>query len=302
MKLLLIILCVIYSSDLFSQSTSLYGSGFFDISSNKLGIKSGTDTIIDFSVAKRVRIKGLIGPISTYNVLVHGLTDSVMYQVPVSAFSGSTTIYNGDGTLAGNRTVTGSSNSLTFDGLFNFRVNANTFLLSKSSPGTVYTAAVIGTPNNYQIGYTPTATVYSKGAGLYIDTNNNVGLGTSIPTTMPLYATGNSAFVNGFQSGGGNYYKVEAVTSNITAALTGFYYRIDATSGNITVTLPAASTAFGNSMGIHYSFKRIDNSGNTITIQRAGSDTIDGATSFTLTAQWELKELQCSSTSTWDLK
>jgi hypothetical protein len=95
---------------------------------------------------------------------------------------------------------------------------------------------------------------------------------------------------------------VANVTSDITLDLTKHYVRIDATSGNVTITLPAASTAFGSTVGIHYIFKRIDNSGNTITISRAGSDTIDGGTSITLTAQYEVKELQCSSTSTWDVR
>jgi hypothetical protein len=117
-----------------------------------------------------------------------------------------------------------------------------------------------------------------------------------------LYAVGSSAFVNGIQNQSGNFFKIDATTSNVTAGLDDYYFRIDATSGNIIITLPAASTAFGASMGIHYVFKRIDASGNTVTIQRSGSDVIDGATSITLTTQYEVKELQCSSTSTWDVK
>jgi hypothetical protein len=214
----------------------------------------------------------------------------------------ATTIYNGDGTLSGNRTVTGGSNSLTFDAVFNFRVNANTFLLAKSTPGAVYTTAVIGSGNIYELGYTPTPTVYGKGAGLFIDTNNNAGLGVNMPTSAPLYATGLNTFANNLLVGGSIFEYVINVTSNTTLDLTKHYVRIDATSGNVTVTLPAASTAFGSSVGIHYIFKRIDNSGNTITISRAGSDTIDGGTSITLTTQYEVKELQCSSTSTWDVR
>jgi hypothetical protein len=205
-------------------------------------------------------------------------------------------------TLIGNNTVTGGNNSFTFNGMFNYRVNANSFILDKSTPVSPYSFTVIGADNRFQLGYTPTPATYSKGAGIVIDTNNNVSLGSQIPTTAPLYASGVSAFVNGIQNQAGNFYSVDAITSNVTAGLTDYYFRIDATSGNITITLPAASTAFGASMGLVYIFKRIDNSGNTVNVVRAGSDTIDGATSFTLGTQWEVKELIASSSSTWDLK
>jgi hypothetical protein len=55
---------------------------------------------------------------------------------------------------------------------------------------------------------------------------------------------------------------------------------VDATSGNITITLPAATVFSGPDQFIDIS--RIDTSSNTVTIQRAGSDTIDEATSITL--------------------
>jgi len=281
-KILLITLSFFINYISYSQIT-LFGDGAFNIGSNKL------------------KFNTLIAPPSTYNVLVHGLTDSAVYQIPLASIGG-TTLYSGDGTLAGNRTVTGSNNSLTFDGLFNFRVNANTFLLAKSTPGAVYTTAVIGTPNTWQLGYTPVATVYSKGSGVIIDTNNNVGIGTQMSTSAPLYATGLSAYINGMQSAAGNYYKIENVTSNVSADLQDYFFVIDATSSNLTITLPAASTAFGAGVGIQYVFKRIDNSGNTVQIVRNGSDTIDGSTSVSLSVQYESKELQCVSSSAWAIK
>lgn len=215
---------------------------------------------------------------------------------------GGTTIYSGNGTLAGNRTVTGGNNSLTFNGIFNFRINANSFLLGESSPDAVYSTTISGVNNQYLIGYTPVPTVYSKGYGIYIDTNNNAGLATAVPTTVPLYSTGSSAYVSGIQSGGGNFYRINAITGNTTATLAQYWFDIDATSGNITVTLPAASTAFGGSVGIQYVFRRTDNTGNTVTISRAGSDTINGTTSTTLSTQYETKEIQCTSTTTWGIK
>lgn len=233
-------------------------------------------------------------------------TANSQFQLTTPAGSDGNGMYGGnggaggDGTLPGNTTVAGANNSLTFDDIFAFRVNSDYSVKAKANGTGIYSEAVIGAGNIYEIGFTPTAGTFSKGAGVFIDTNNNVGMGTQPPTTMPLYATGASTFVQGLQSNHGNFYKVSNQTTDFTASLQAYFYTIDATAGNVTVTLPAASTAFGNTMGITYKFQRIDNSGNTVTIQRAGSDTINGGTSFTITTQWtEVRQVQCTSTSTW---
>lgn len=59
----------------------------------------------------------------------------------------------------------------------------------------------------------------------------------------------------------------------------------NATSNNITLTLPAANAATPFSNG--YRIIKTDSSANTVTIQRAGSDTIMGFTSIVLTSQFE---------------
>jgi limonene-1,2-epoxide hydrolase len=90
---------------------------------------------------------------------------------------------------------------------------------------------------------------------------------------------------------------VRALTANATLAITDEIVTIDATSGNVTLTLPAASTA----IGLSFRIKRLDGSGNTVTIARAGSDTIDGATSATLTAQYQARDISGLTSSTWGL-
>jgi hypothetical protein len=55
---------------------------------------------------------------------------------------------------------------------------------------------------------------------------------------------------------------------------------LDATSNNVTVTLQAVANRNGRAL----IFKRIDGSANTVTIQRSGTDTIDGGPSVTLSA------------------
>lgn len=72
---------------------------------------------------------------------------------------------------------------------------------------------------------------------------------------------------------------------------------INATSGNVTVTLPAANF-FGTGYSPKVIIKRRDSSANVVTIQRAGTDTIDGATSITLGAAVG-KTFVSDSTSAW---
>ncbi|HUS26090.1 MAG TPA: hypothetical protein VMY99_01960 [Nevskiaceae bacterium] len=71
-------------------------------------------------------------------------------------------------------------------------------------------------------------------------------------------------------------------TSNYTITGTDVIIFADATSGNVTITLPTASS----NTGYRFYIKRIDNAGNTCTVARSGSDTIDGQTSLSLDLQY----------------
>lgn len=182
------------------------------------------------------------------------------------------------------------------------QLNANSYIFKKIDNTVPYTAVILGPDNSFELGYTPVPTVFNKGSGILIDTNNNASLGaTQIPSTAPLYTTGGSTYVSGFQNQAGNFLRVDNITTNITATLTQNFFVIDATSGSITITLPSASAAFAGAIGIDYTFKRIDNTGNTVTISRAGSDLIDGATTTTLTSQYQSKSLRATSTTAWSI-
>ena len=74
--------------------------------------------------------------------------------------------------------------------------------------------------------------------------------------------------------------QVVTTTHTITART---IFRCDATGGAFAITLPAASNLDGRILII----KKIDASVNAVTVTRAGSDTIDGATTFTLTNQYD---------------
>lgn len=58
----------------------------------------------------------------------------------------------------------------------------------------------------------------------------------------------------------------------------------------MTITLPAATADLD---GLVYVVKKVDSSGNTVTIDGNGSETIDGATTKVLSAQYDTVSIVC---------
>lgn len=79
-------------------------------------------------------------------------------------------------------------------------------------------------------------------------------------------------------------------TANYTATTDDYFLAGDASGGSFTFTLPAAS---GNT-GLQFFFKKIDTSGNTITIDGNASETIDGATTRVINTQYETVGIICN--------
>lgn len=80
---------------------------------------------------------------------------------------------------------------------------------------------------------------------------------------------------------------VRAITTNYTLTTNDSVIVADASGGAITVTLPAVTGASGN-IGVYkqYTIKRKNSGANSVVVSRAGADTIDGATTKTLGAQY----------------
>lgn len=74
-------------------------------------------------------------------------------------------------------------------------------------------------------------------------------------------------------------------------------YPCDATAGAFNATIPAAATA-GNGATIF--FKKTDSSANAITLVRSGADTLDGATSLSLSQQNSYYGLVSDGVSAWN--
>ena len=96
------------------------------------------------------------------------------------------------------------------------------------------------------------------------------------------------------------------VSANYTAGSGDVYIRVNAASGNVVVTLPASSgfhlrsTLDNRSYSSDIRVKRIDTSANTVTVQAAGSDTIDGSSTIVLSTRQSVV-LKAGTASSWDV-
>ena len=92
---------------------------------------------------------------------------------------------------------------------------------------------------------------------------------------------------------------IATVTTNTTldGAVDGSTVLVDATSGNLTITLPAAADADER----RYYIKKIDASGNTVTVEGNGAETIDDAANYVLTVQYQSVTVHCDGTEWWIL-
>jgi len=78
-------------------------------------------------------------------------------------------------------------------------------------------------------------------------------------------------------------------TADYTATATDATILVDASGAARTITLPAASGISGRI----YVIKKTDSSGNAVTVDANASETIDGATTYTLSAQYKFVVVQC---------
>lgn len=133
-----------------------------------------------------------------------------------------------------------------------------------------------------------------KAGAVYIGASNpNTGLSWSatghawLDTSSPIIGgPGTDLNIRKFLSTSG---------SSTTALSTDAVINVDATTQGVTVDLPAAS---GNSGKVYY-VKKIDPSGNAVVIDGNGSETIDGATTQSITGQYDSILVVCDGTEWW---
>jgi hypothetical protein len=83
-----------------------------------------------------------------------------------------------------------------------------------------------------------------------------------------------------------------SINSSVTATKWDNVFLCDATGGNVTVTLPAAAS----SKGVRFHLKKTDASGNSCIFDGNASETIDGATTSSLTTQYSSRQIVCDGT------
>lgn len=132
--------------------------------------------------------------------------------------------------------------------------------------------------------------VPSGGGGTVTSVAMSVPAGMSV-SGSPVTSTGTLA-VTGFPN-----LAFASKTANYTLTATDQVILASASGGAFTLTLPAASS---NSGKVFY-LKKTDSTTNAVTISRAGSDTIEGATTTTLNTQYEILTLVSDGVSVWNI-
>ena len=190
--------------------------------------------------------------------------------------------------------------------------NSGILTLNRSSGGA--TGFIIGDPAGIRI---TAAQIFLTTAG-YIQLSSSVSFGSRFSMSTGLLiqpdanAAANSASrlsvignasiganvaapTNGFQVAGrtrltGLEAEISTKTADYTVTETDHTILVDATSGNVTITL---RTAVGSKQ--LYNIKRIDNSGNTVTVATTSSQNIDGSTTYTgLSSQYKYVQVQAN--------
>lgn len=172
---------------------------------------------------------------------------------------------SGGVSISGNDVILGSSSSIAFSGnpLFGMRYFNSTGLIITN------TSSNNATPSSMLV-------VANGGA--------SIGANVAAPT--------NGLIVSGRTRLTGLEAEIITRTSDYTVTETDHTILVDASSGNVTITL---RTAVGSKQ--LYNIKRIDNSGNTVTVTTTSSQTIDGATTYTgLSAQYKYVQVQANGT------
>lgn len=162
------------------------------------------------------------------------------------------------------------------------------------------TGTQIGTATGQKLAFLGSTPVGQQLAATDLATVLNVFGFRASGTTYTITTSGAVSLTGAISIGTGGFRSNPAVRStNITLISTSAWNSLcNATSASFTITLPAANAASGQYLW----FKKIDSTANTVTIQCAGSDTIEGSTSKVLSIQYKYIELMSDNGTTWYIR
>lgn len=207
--------------------------------------------------------------------------------------------------------LTDGTKSLTIDALTcagTATLNGNVTLGNGSVDDITFTGSMastlpIKTNNSFNIGSATLglAGVYLGASGGF--TTRLVASATSswtltLPPAVPAAANAriavSTAGTASFEATGSR--QLVSKTANYTATAADEVILCNVTGGGITITLPAASSNTNKC----FTIKKTDSSTNTVTVDGNASETIDGATTYSITIQYESITIVCDG-SNWHI-
>jgi len=269
-----------------TENVGLYGNA--SGASTNIGVVGAGTTYGVYGTSSTASAYGIFGAVSggnsrAINAQNTGSTGT-NYAFYGATTGAATTNYGGYFSASGASTNYGGYFSGGTYGVYG--VSASSIGVYGETQGSSSAKAVAAVHNGTSgTGYGFHAAVYgakTTGYGIYVsseDATNNYGIYVN---------KGVSQFNDAV------HFDITTKTADYTAAAIDHTILVDCTSGNVTITLPAVSAEMA---GRVYIVKRIDNSGNTVTLTGNAAEDIDGADDYTgLSAQWKYVKVQATST------
>ena len=94
---------------------------------------------------------------------------------------------------------------------------------------------------------------------------------------------------------GAIYGKARSISTTGSVAADDYALFVDASGGAVTVNLPAVASNSGRVLNV----KKVDSSGNAVTLDGNASETIDGATTLAISTQYQSYTVHCDGSAWW---
>lgn len=94
---------------------------------------------------------------------------------------------------------------------------------------------------------------------------------------------------------GAIYGKARSISTTGSVAADDYALFVDASGGAVTVNLPAVASNSGRVINV----KKVDSSGNAVTLDGNASETIDGATTLAISTQYQSYTVHCDGSAWW---
>jgi hypothetical protein len=255
----------------------LFGTSGYDEANNRLGLGTSSP-VIPLDVVRTSA--GAMGR-ATYETAAFSYNSDNKVGIYTSVAHGS----GGASLIFGN---SGNTTSATYYPGFEYQFNSSATIasnyltngfVSRNSTGTVV-GAVTGILNLYADGK---VVMNGSATGLGNPTvSNKLLINTATDNGQVLQVNGTAKISNTLTTAG-NLFAYVNKTSAYTLTATDQVVTADGTSGAFSITLPTSASKSGQT----YTIKKIDASANAITVNTTSSQTIDGATTYSLATQYK---------------